>query len=152
MYACESPIKVITRNGVAEELNLSKITDRIQSLINMEPRIEHVSASYLTLIVCNNIKNEISTYEIDEYSANAAASLSIGNPHYLKVAGRIAIDNHQKNTLRNFVDKMAIAYRNKAGGVFNPLLNERFYKFAEKHHEFIDSIIDYKRDFLLDFF
>jgi len=143
---------VVNRKGQLELLDPNMITNRIKKLVNKEPKIPHVNPYELMLEVCKGIKNNMPTCEIDEYAANASASLSIGNPHYLQVASRIAIDNHQKNTLKSFVDKMKLAYLNEENGEIYPLINEDYFKFVEEHNIEIDKMIDYERDFLLDFF
>ena len=101
----EEEIYVITRTGRKELLDPNQITKRLQQLIKKHPKINHVNPYELMLVVSQGIKSGISTYEIDEYAGNAAASLSISNPYYAKLAARIVIDNHQKNTDRSFVDK-----------------------------------------------
>lgn len=144
---------VITRTGRKEPLDTNQITNRLKTLINKAPKIPHINPFELMLKVCEGLKSGITTYEIDEYAANASASLSVSNPHYLSIAARIAIDNHQKNTIRSFVDKMRMAYLNtdEQGG-HNPLVTSAFYKYVEEHQDLIESMIDYQRDFLLDFF
>lgn len=149
----ETTMYVKTRTGRMEPLDTNQITRRFQTLINRSPKIAHINAHALMLEVCRGLKSGISTYEIDEYAADAAASLSVSNPYYLKIAARIAIDNHQKNTMRSFVDKMRSAYLNvDTNGNINSLINSTFYKYVEEHQDAIESMIDYSRDFLLDFF
>lgn len=149
----ESVMLVKTRTGRMEALDTNKITKRLQTLINRNPKILHVNPYELMLDVCKGLKSGISTYEIDEYAADAAASLSIGNPHYLKIAARIAIDNHQKMTIRSFVDKMRKAYLNTdEHGVINSLQSSEMFKYVEENQDQLESFIDYNRDFLLDYF
>lgn len=144
---------VITRTGKLEPLDTNQITNRLQSLMNRKPKIYHVNPYKLMLEVCKGLKSGITTYDIDEYAANASASLSINNPYYLKIAARIAIDNHQKNTDRSFVDKMRKAYLYRDNdGMHSPLLDAAFIKYVEEHQDAIELMIDYTRDFLLDFF
>lgn len=143
---------VVTRTGKRELLDTNKITNRIKYLINLEPKINHVNAHEIMLEVSKGITHNITTYEIDEYAATVCANLSLRNPYYMKVASRIAIDNHQKRTKRSFVDKMREAYMRNVNGKITPLLNSNFYKFVEKFQDRIELLIDYKRDFLLDFF
>ena len=144
---------VITRTGRREALDTNQITRRLQSLINRSPKIPHVNPYELMLEVCKGLKSGITTYEIDEYAANASASLSITNPYYLKIAARIAIDNHQKNTQRSFVDKMRTLYLNQDDqGKINSLIAQNFFKYVEEYQDFIERTIDYNRDFYLDFF
>lgn len=152
-YDDEEVMYVVTRTGRTELLDINQIIIRIQKLINRPPKLPHVNAYELTIAVCKGLKSGIFTYDIDEFAANLAASLSVGNPYYLKIAARIAIDNHQKNTNRSFVDKMrkAYLYTDKDGNI-SPLLDEKFFKYVEENQDYIESIIDYTRDFNLDFF
>lgn len=149
----DEQIYVRTRTNKLELLDPNKITIRLQNLIKRHPKITNVNASELMLNVLPGIKSYITTTEIDEYSSNIAASLSVSNPHYMKLAARIIIDNHQKNTDRSFVDKMRKAYlREDKKGNIAPLVSERFFKYVEEHQDYIEPLIDYSRDFLLDFF
>ena len=119
----------------------------------------------------------ITTSEIDEDIINLSASMGISNPYYLTVAGRLAVDNHQKNTLKSFRDKMKLAYRHttkvfrkpdlslvlsdktQAENNFEltymkhaPLITSKFFEFVETYQNELEAMIDYSRDFLLDFF
>ena len=144
---------VITRSCAREELSLDQIARRIGSLISRAPKIPHVNRDDLAMLVCKGVHKDMHTSEIDSYAAKEAASLSITHPYYLQLAARLAIDNHQKNTLSSFVDKMKLLYMNKdESGEHYPLIGKEFFKYVEEHRDFIDKTIDYTRDFLLDFF
>lgn len=149
----EENIYVITRTGKRELLDTNKITERMRRLVRKKPYIHRVNAHEVMLNISSSISSGISTYEIDEHSANTCASMSIDNPYYAKLAARIAIDNHQKNTKRSFIDKMKEAYlRKDKSGKITSLISSDFYKFVEKHQDAIEPMIQYKRDFLMDFF
>jgi ribonucleoside-diphosphate reductase alpha subunit len=151
--ANEEEMYVITRTGKKELLDTNQITDRLRNLINRKPKIPHVNPYELMLEVSKGLKSGIYTYEIDEYAANASASVSVKNPFYIKVAARIAIDNHQKNTMRSFVDKMRKAYLcTDENGKINPILSNEFFRYVEDHQDEIEKMLDYSKDFLLDFF
>ena len=147
-------IYVVTRKNLKEPLDTNQIVLRLQNLINRKQKINHVNPYELMLKVCEGISPGISTYKIDEYAANVAASLSISNPYYLQLAGRLAIDNHQKNTLRSFLDKMRMAYLHIDTETKGPapMLNPVFFKFVEEHQDALEKMIDYSRDFNLTFF
>lgn len=148
----ENEMYVITRTGKHEPLDTNKITLRLKNLANRHPKIPHINAHELMLKVCETLKTGISTYEIDEYTSNVAASLGLINPYYLVLAGRLAIDNHQKTTMRSFTDKMRRAYLNKdENGKSAPLISSDFFKFIETYQDQIETMIDYSRDFALDF-
>lgn len=148
----EEDMYVITRTGKREPLDTNQITLRLKTLANRSPKILHVNAHELMLKVCETLKSGITTYQIDEYTANVAASLGLVNPYYLVLAGRLAIDNHQKTTMRSFTDKMRHAYLNKdEENKPSPLISQDFFKFVETHQDAIENMIDYSRDFELDF-
>lgn len=151
--SADEDIIVITRTGKRESIDPNKITQRIDVLINREPKIPNVNATTLMLEVCKGLRSGMQTREIDDYSANAAASLSITNPYYLAIASRIAIDNHSKSTLRSFTDKVKKMYLNMDNnGKFNPLVSAEYCKYVEQHQDEIEKFLDYNRDFRLDYF
>jgi ribonucleoside-diphosphate reductase alpha chain len=149
----EEHIIIITRNGRKDTLKLDLITKRLKELSNKTPVIKHINVETVTLAVGNSIKSHITTSDIDEHAANVCSSMSLTNPYYGKLAARIAIDNHQKNTMGSFIDKMRLAYCSKdlLGKKVN-LINQKFFDFVEHYQNDIQSMIDYNRDFLLEYF
>lgn len=148
---------VMTRSGLKEPLDTNQITIRLQSLISRKPKIKHVNPYNLMLKVVNATipkfsSTIISTSEIDEECAHIAANLSLSNPYFLTLAGRIAVDNHQKNTKSGFYVKMKDAYNNRDEDGFFPLISESFFRFVEKYCLELEQMIDYSRDFLIDYF
>jgi len=144
---------IYTRSGKHEPLSFDKITNRLLDLINIEPKILHVNAYELTKQVCCNIINDMHTYEIDEYIANRCASISISNYNYQILASRLAMDNHQKQNSGNFLQKTTSAYnRLDAKGRPNSLVSKEYYSFVLANSIWIHEIIDYSKDFLIDFF
>lgn len=144
---------VIKRNGTLEEVNFNKIFQRLKYLSTEPTPLSEVNIHYVTQTVIQGIHDRITTQEIDIYSSNMCASMSIQNHQYGILAGRIIINNHHKNTLTSFKDKMDKLYlRKDSNGVICSLLDEKFYKFIEKNQKEIESYIDYSRDYLLDYF
>lgn len=144
---------VIKRNGSFEEVNFNKVIQRLK-FISSEPfPLSEINVHTLAQTVIQGLHNNIQTRDIDIYSANICASMSIKNHQYGILAGRIIIHNHHKNTLTSFKDKMDKLYlRKDKHGNICPLLDEKFYKFVLKNQKEIESHIDYSRDFLLDYF
>ena len=115
-------ITVITRSGKHEIINPNKILERLNVLIAREPVIQNVHPYNLMLEVIQRIRNNISTTEIDDMTANYAASKSITNPYYMQLATRIIVDNHQKNTSNEFFEKMYRAYNRTV--IYNDILSD----------------------------
>lgn len=144
---------VMKRKGYKEEVSFDKICGRIKWLVSEPYVLEGIDPTQLAQKVIQNLYDGISTSDIDEYTANLSASLSVADRDYAILAGRIVINNCHKNTLGSFKDKMDIAYMRKdhMGKVF-PLIDDKFYKFVEKNQQKIESLIDYSRDYSFDFF
>lgn len=144
---------VIKRKGIREEVNFDKINMRIKWLVHEPYELKNVKASQLAQKVIQSLYDGMRTTEIDNYTANLAASLSIEHRDYGVLAGRIVINNCHKNTLKSFKDKMNKLYmRTDVSGRICPLIGNEFYKFVEKNQDVIESEIDYSRDYFIDFF
>jgi len=144
---------VIKRNGSFEEVNFNKVVQRLKFITSEPFPLPEINVHTLAQTVIQGLHNNIQTRDIDIYSANICASMSIKNHQYGILAGRIIIHNHHKNTLTSFKDKMDKLYlRKDKHGNICPLLDEKFYKFVLKNQKEIESHIDYSRDFLLDYF
>lgn len=144
---------VIKRNGSFEEVNFNKVFQRLKFMSNEPYPLTDINVHTLAQTVIQGLHNHIQTHDIDIHSANICASLSIKNNQYGVLAGRIIINNHHKNTLTSFKDKMDKLYlRKDKHGNICPLLDEKFYKFVVKNQKEIENHIDYTRDYLLNYF
>lgn len=139
-------MRVEKRNGELHRVSYAKIEERLMTLVkesgvpidDLDDIVHDVIA-----FVCEGIK----TSEIDEISARILMSNSIRNPYYQEIAGRVVISNHQKNTSvrfgNTFWDRMnSVQYR----------LNPDFYEWVTRNKDSINELIDYPRDYKLDFF
>ena len=144
---------VIKRNGTFEEVDFNKVVQRLKYTANEPYPLTDINIHSLAQIVIQGLHNNIHTKDIDIYSSNICASSSVKNQQYGILAGRIIINNHHKNTLTSFKDKMDKLYlrKDKQGNIC-PLLDEKFYKFVLKNQKEIENHIDYSRDYLLDYF
>lgn len=145
---------VVKRNGTIEELNPDKITRRVRYLIHKEPVLYGLNPVNVMLKVTSKLHQQMSTCDIDEFTAEQAANMSVReNPNYLELAARISIDNHQKQTLNSFFDKMQLLYlRKDVQGKPAPLISKPFMKFVETNKNFLEKLIDYSLDFNLTYF
>ena len=144
-------MRVTKRNGELEEISFDKILTRIKKL-GQEASI-HINYQQLVMKVIGQLYDTISTTKIDELAAEQCASLSALNPDYGTLAGRIIVSNHQKKTLPSFsvvVDKLYnfCDIHNK----HKPLLSYELKAFVDKYKLEIDDMIDYNRDYLIDYF
>jgi ribonucleoside-diphosphate reductase alpha chain len=133
---------VIKRDGRQEEVSFDKVLHRIQKLA---VGLEHVNPALVAQKVCNQIQDGIKTSDLDEFAAETAAMMvGRAHPNYGKLAARIAIDNHHKNTPETFQE---CAERLCGKGIVSQKICE------VSRMQGIQEMIDYERDFeLFDYF
>lgn len=144
-------MRVIKRNGELEDLSFDKILNRIK-VLGLEAGI-HINYQSLVIKVIDQLFDKIPTSKIDELTAEQCAVMSTIHPDYATLAGRIVISNHQKNTEPTFSNVMEQLYEFKdVHGVNRPLLSEEFWDFTQQYRNKINEMINYDRDYLIDYF
>ena len=144
-------MRVTKRNGELQEVSFDKILDRVKKL-GKEARI-NINYSSLVMKVIDQLYDKIPTAKLDELAAEQCASLSTNNPDYATLAARIIISNHQKNTDNNFTIVMKELYEFKDVHNNNyPLVSKLLWDFTSYYSEEINSMLDYNRDYLIDYF
>jgi ribonucleotide reductase alpha subunit len=146
-----SEMRVTKRNGKLQDVSFDKILERVKKL-GHEAGVT-INYSALVMKVIDQLYDTIPATKIDELAAEQCASLSTNHPDYASLAARIIISNHQKNTDSSFfkvVDKLH-TFRN-IHDKNTPLVSNDLYTFVNKFSEQIDAMIDYNRDYLLDYF
>ena len=139
------------RNGNMEVIAFDKILRRIKT-IGTEVGIK-INYTTLAMKVIDQLYNGISTTQIDELSAQQCASLASTHPDYNVLASRITISNHHKNTVGSFsqVMKQLYEYKDKHDQQ-SPLVSHELYDVVQKHGDELESMLDYERDYLIDYF
>lgn len=137
------------RNGTRQLIDEKKITNKINFFVNHLYPLEKVRVEEVVRMVREGLHDGISTSEIDVFTAKRCMDLSILEPQYEVLASRLLINNHHKNTLTSFKDKIEKLYRNvDSSGRSAGLINRTFYKFVCTNQRVIESMIDYERDYL----
>ncbi|MBK8340783.1 MAG: ribonucleoside-diphosphate reductase subunit alpha, partial [Flavobacteriales bacterium] len=143
---------VIKRDGRREAVKFDKITARVKKLCyGLDPIVD---ATQVTLKVIDGIFDGVTTTELDNLTAEVAATMTVKHPDYAQLASRIAVSNLHKNTKKSFSEVMKDLYNYK-----DPKTGERASLLADDVHqiildntELLDSAIIYDRDFQYDFF
>jgi ribonucleoside-diphosphate reductase alpha subunit len=134
------------RNGNLEEVSFDKVINRIKKMCNQDTLLI-IEPIDLAQNVCSRIYDNVSTSELDELTAQLCASHITDHPDYGILASRIIISNHQKKTSPSFSETISILFNTKT-----PLISEELYKIVEANKDKLNSVINYDRDFKLDFF
>jgi len=141
-------MKVITRSGKEEDVKFDLITDKIKELSNYSKKWGKkldTDPVFIAQNVCSLIYDNITTVELDNFSASFSATLFKKNPDYLILASRISVNNHHKNTGGNFVESMKILNQ-------NGIVSHDFISTLDKIKDFVNETIDYDRDYQLSYF
>ena len=142
-------MNVTKRNGKIELVSFDKITKRIMGQSNNLS----INATEIAMKVINQIKDNITTSELDEHTANICSSLITSNLDYGILADRIIISNNHKNTLDTFSEKANVLYNHiDSQSKHCPLITKDLLDFINLNMEVINSKIDYNRDYNFDFF
>lgn len=136
-------IYVIKRNGDRVPVSFDQILQRIQTL---SEGLAHVNPDLVAQKVCNQLQDGMKTSQLDEFAAETCAMMQARyHPNYGKLAARIIISNHQKNTPNTLLECVEQLYH---GSV--QLVSDEYHDLVCKHS--YESMIDYSRDFKFDYF
>ena len=139
------------RDGNLEEVSFDKILKRVKNL-GQKAGVK-VNFSQLCLKVIDQLYDEIPTTKIDELTAEQCASMVTLHPNYDVLAGYVVVSNHQKNTNNSFYTSMSQLYNNvDVHGQHSPLIADVVWNVIQKYKAEIEEVIDYERDYLINFF
>lgn len=143
-------MRVQKRDGSFEDVSLDKVLRRIRLFCK---DLGGVDADSVALKVCSRIYDGVKTSELDELAAQLCSSLITDHPDYGRLASRIIVSNHQKNTSPSFSETVSILFHAKdVHGEPMPLVSDELYQVVQAHKEKLNSVIDYERDFSFDYF
>jgi len=151
MEGNQNEMRVTKRNGQLEDISFDKILTRVKKL-GQEANIQ-INYSSLVMKVIDQLYDKIPTTKIDELTAEQCAALSTQHPDYGVLAGRIVISNHQKNTNASFCQVVDELYNFKdVHGVHSPLVSRELYTISRDMANDIEPMLDFSRDYLIDYF
>jgi ribonucleotide reductase alpha subunit len=140
---------VVKRTGEKEEVSFDKCLKRIQKL-SKDLKINPMEVSQL---IITQIYDGVQTNKLDELAAEICAAKTTIHPDYGRLASRIIISNHHKNTSPSYSEVVQVLWDNKdVHGTPSPLVNEALYKMVMDNKEKINATLDYERDFNYDYF
>ena len=136
---------VVKRNGDRVPVSFDEILQRIRALSN---GLDHVNPDLVAQKVCNQLQDGMKTSELDEFAAETCAMMQARyHPNYGKLAARIVIDNHHKNTPNTLLKCVEELYN----GAVQLVAFEYYNLVCENDYKY-QNLIDYSRDFNFDYF
>ena len=145
-------MRVTKRDGELQDMSFDKILTRIKKL-GKEANITQMNYSALVIKIIDQLYDTIQTTKIDELTAQQCASNASQHPDYNTLAGRIVVSNHHKNTDTSFSYTMERLYSFiDVKGIHAPLISKKYWDIISANRSLLDSMIDYDRDYLIDYF
>lgn len=147
-------MKIQKRDGRLEQLSFDKIIYRLKKLCNDRALgiLDSIDPDVIAQRVVSSIYDGVTSCELDEEAARIAIGMT-ENPEYQKLASRIVISNTHKSTNECFSEVMEKLYNNVDKlGKHAPILADDIIQIIRKHKNTINFAIDYKRDYLFDYF
>ena len=140
---------VIKRTGEREEVSFDKCYKRIQKL----SKDLKINPAEISKLIITQIFDGVETSKLDELAAEICAAKTTIHPDYGKLASRIIISNHHKNTSPSYSEVVQLLWDNKdILGNHTPLVNEKLYKMVIANKDKINTTLDYNNDFTYDYF
>jgi len=146
---------VIKRDGREEDVHFDKITVRIERLVDEPYKLsDFVDPSIVAQKVIPQLFSGITTGELDDLSAQQAASMTSLHPDFAVLAARITASNLHKNTSDSFVETAVrlFEYIEPKTGKKAPMIGNAEMAFILKHGKELDAAIVYERDGGYDYF
>ena len=141
---------MLKRDGSRVPVSFDEILQRIRKL---SEGLDHVNPDLVAQKVCNQLTDGIKTSELDNFAGEVCAMMQARfHPNYGKLAARIVIDNHHKNTpstlhdVTELLDQAELLSHKYLESIYNhPVIDKCVMDEFEK-------MIDYSRDFMFDYF
>ena len=150
-FNMEDEMYVQKRNGSREIVSFDKILTRVKTL-GQEVGIQ-INYTTLVIKVIDQLYDGISTDKIDELLAEQCASLASTHPDYNTLAGRITVSSHHKTTPTTFLESVSKLYNyTDKHNLPSPILTKGMHDFVTENADRLELMIDYQRDYLIDYF
>ena len=143
-------MRVIKRSGNTEEVSFDKVLQRIRKAAKgLQINVDVLAQQVLTQII-----DGVHTSELDELTAQLAASLCTNHPDWGVLSARIAISNHHKQTSSSFSEVVLVLANQTMPktGEKTQIVSDELVSLVKAHGAKIDERIQYDRDYLFDYF
>ena len=134
-------MKVIKRDGSIEDVDFNKITTRIRKIIDKNNL--SIDPIILSQKICSSIHDNIKTTELDSYAADLAISMSSNEYEYATLASCILVSDIHKN-LRGISFSKLLSNMND--------ITDDIKNIVIQYRDTLESVLDYNRDYLFDYF
>jgi len=152
-WGSDEEMRVTKRNGSLETVSFDKILQRFRRVGKEAALSTSINYTAIAMKVIDQLYDKISSSKIDELCAEQCASLASTHPDYTALAGRIVVSSHHKNTDAEFSKVMQTLYEfQNFRGENSPMISPELYKWSQLFARELEEMIDYSRDYLIDYF
>ena len=146
-------MNVVKRDGTVEQVKFDKISSRIRKL-TYALNEDYVDYFQVAQKVISGLYDGVTSTELDQLSAETAASMITTHPDYGKLAARIIITSLYKDVAKEFsvVAKQLYEYINPVNNEPAGLISNDVYAVIQKHATELNAMIVHDRDFNFDYF
>lgn len=141
----------IKQNSQKEAIQIELISriEKVSEPFDLKIKLEELASK-----VIDGLYDGITITELDNLTAETAASLITKHPDYALLASRIAINSLHENTIDSFSEtmKLLFEFKNVRTGKHTPLIADDVYEIIKNNAELLDRIIVHSRDFEFDYF
>lgn len=138
-------MNVVKRNGTTEVVQFDKIFNRLKTLGD-KFNLNNVNYHIISQKIIDQLYDGMNTWELDILAAEQCASMTTDHLDYEKMAGYISISNHHKKTEHNYYNFITNIYNN------GNLISDEYYHLICKYKNEYQNMLDYERDYLIDYF
>ena len=147
----DEKIYVLKRNNEQQEINYDKVLERLKKIANKFSL--NVNCGQICMKIMEQTHDNIPSEKIDELCAEQAVSLSTVHYDYNKLAGAICVSNYHKKTPAKLVKTINSLYNFKdSNNIHSPIISKEIYEIVTNDHEILEDMINYDRDYLVDYF
>lgn len=152
-WGSDEEMRVTKRDGSLETVSFDKILQRFRRVGKEATLSTSINYTAIAMKVIDQLYDKISSSKIDELCAEQCASLASTHPDYTTLAGRIVVSSHHKNTDAEFSKVMQTLYEfQNFRGDNSPMISPELYKWSQLFARELEEMIDYGRDYLVDYF
>ena len=142
-------MRVTKRSGDSENMSFDKILKRLSQL-STNPLLS-INITTIAIKVIEQLVDNITTYNIDKLASEYCQSMSCVHTDYGILASKLLISNNHKSTNNSLLETCRILNSETKQGEFY-LLDPTYMENVVENHEVYQSMIDYERDYLFDYF
>ena len=126
-----SEMYVVNRKGQNESVHFDLILERIKKIGGSDLKVNYTEVCMK--VICQMV-NGITTTALDELTAEQCTFMASIHPDYNKLASRIIVNNHHKNTKASFSEVMRDCFFNVnlENGESSPLITKNYTILCNK--------------------